>query len=125
MSSLFLLIASLQESAPPLQEGAADGGGPFSGLLIPMALIMVVFYVVMIGPERKQRKKREQMLAAVGKGDKVMTSSGMYASVAAVQDDVITLQIADGVRVRFARSSIQTLVDDEQAESKKGESKKS
>lgn len=121
MPTLFLLIARLQESAPAAQEGAAEGGSSFSSMLIPMALIMVVFYVVMIGPERKQRKKREAMLAAVGKGDKVMTSSGMYATVAAVSDDVITLQIADGVRVRFARSSVQTVIGDEpvEAETKK------
>lgn len=121
MPTLFLLIASLQDAAPAGGEGATESGSPFSSMLIPMALIMVVFYVVMIGPERKQRKKREEMLAAVGKGDKVMTSSGMYATVAAVQDDVITLQIADGVRVRFSRSSIQTVVGDEPAE---GDAKK-
>lgn len=116
MPTFLLLLARLQETAPAGADGAGEGGGPFSSLLIPMALIMVVFYVVMIGPERKQRKKREEMLAAIGKGDKVMTSGGMYATVAAVADDVITLQVADGVRVRFARSSVQTVIGDEKPE---------
>jgi preprotein translocase subunit YajC len=110
---LFLCIARVQEASETAPPSGPPGGSPFSSLLIPMALILVVFYVVMIGPERKQRKKREAMLAALGKGDKVMTSGGMYGTVAAVQDDVVTLQVADGVRVRFARSSIQSVLTDE------------
>jgi preprotein translocase subunit YajC len=78
----------------------------------------------MIGPERKQRKKREAMLAALGKGDKVMTTGGMYGSVAAVQDDVVTLQIADGVRVRFARSSIQSVLGDDKPAADKPDNSK-
>jgi preprotein translocase subunit YajC len=101
-----------QEGAPA--EGSEAPSAPFGGgMLVPMVLIMVVFYFVLIGPERKQRKKREEMLKTLVKGDKVMTSGGMFASVAAVADDVVTLQIADGVRARFSRSSIQTVIRDE------------
>ena len=110
MPNLILLLARFRDAAAAGQPAGESSGG--SSFLIPMVLIVVVFYFVLIGPERKQRKKREEMIKSLGKGDKVMTQGGMYASVAAVQDDVITLQIADGVRARFARSSIQTVLSD-------------
>jgi preprotein translocase subunit YajC len=81
--------------------------------LMPILIVMVLFYLIMLGPERKQRKKREEMLAAVKKGDKVMLNSGMYGTVANLADDVVTVQVAEGVRIRFARSSIQTVFDAE------------
>jgi preprotein translocase subunit YajC len=115
----FLLL--LQEGAAQAAEaaGPADAAGsaaspsPFSGMLLPLVLCGVVFYFLVIGPERKQRKKREQMLKTLGKGDKVMTTGGLHATIAAVSDDILTLQIADGVRVRFSRSAVQTVVSDE------------
>jgi preprotein translocase subunit YajC len=104
---------SLQETPPPPAEepGGLFGGGFTS--FMPLVLIFAIFWFVMIAPERKNRKKRELMLKAMKKGDKVMTNGGMFATVAAVQDDVITLQVADGVRVRFSRSAVQNVVEDE------------
>ena len=77
--------------------------------MVPMLLILAVFWFVMIGPERKNRKRREEMLAALKKGDKVMTTSGIYGSIAQVQDGIATVQIADGVRVRMSVQAIQGL----------------
>jgi preprotein translocase subunit YajC len=77
---------------------------------MPLVLCAVVFYLLVLGPERKQRKKRDVMLKNLAKGDKVMTTGGLHATVAGIQDDVVTLQIADGVRARFSRSAIQTVV---------------
>ncbi|MCC6407114.1 MAG: preprotein translocase subunit YajC, partial [Planctomycetes bacterium] len=53
------------------------------------------------------------------KGDRVMTSSGMYATIASIDGDEITLQIADGVRARFSRQAITQVLDDSTAEAKK------
>jgi preprotein translocase subunit YajC len=92
---------------------AAAPASPFTGMLVPLILCAGVFYLLVLGPERKQRKKREEMLKNISKGDKVMTSGGLYATVAQVQEDVITLQIADGVRARFSRSAVQSIVSDE------------
>ena len=73
----------------------------------------------MIMPERKARKKREAMPSPMKKGDRVMTSSGMYATIASIDGDEITLQIADGVRARFSRQAITQVLDDSTAEAKK------
>jgi preprotein translocase subunit YajC len=115
---------TLQESAPAGEATtrAPDGAGtdgtqtapsPWNSLLFPMLLVFAIFYFVMIGPERKARRKREAMLGALKKGDKVLTNGGMFATVAAIQDDVVTLQIDDGVRVRFSRASIQSVLETE------------
>ncbi|MBM3986626.1 MAG: preprotein translocase subunit YajC [Planctomycetes bacterium] len=73
----------------------------------PMIAIFAIFYFVLIRPERAQRKKREEMLSKMSKGDKVMTTGGMFGTIAALSDKEVTLEIADGVRVKFVRQSIQ------------------
>ena len=108
------------QTAPAAPAGGAPptASSPFTGMLVPLLLCAAVFYLLVLGPERKNRKKREEMLKQIGKGDKVMTTGGMYATVAGVQDDVVTLQIADGVRARFSRSAVQTVVSDDATGSK-------
>lgn len=126
----FLALAALvQDNAQaPAVTGASEGVSPDQpapGItsmvmnFMPMILIVAVFYFVMIGPERKARKKREAMLAAIKKGDKVLTTGGMFASVAAVNEDSITLQAADDVRLKFARSAIAQVLEVEGSDSQK------
>ena len=108
----YLLLALLQEG-----EGQpADTGGGGLGFLVPTLLIVAIFYVVLILPERKKQKARQSMIDAMKKGDKVMTSSGIYGSVAQIQEEIVTLQVADGVRMRFNRAAIQSVLEDEKAE---------
>ena len=105
---------ALEAPQPKAPAGSGEGAaGPFGSSWFPLVMIVAIFWFVVIGPERKNRKRREQMLAALKKGDKVLTNSGLYASVAAIQDQVVTLAVADGVRLRFARSAIQTVLADE------------
>lgn len=95
-----------------LQEGGAAPSPAPGFSWTPLILILAVVYFVLIAPERKTRKKREEMLTGLKKGDKVMTTSGMHASVAQVQGDVVTLQVADGVRLRFTVQAIQGLLEE-------------
>lgn len=111
MPSLDLLNLALALQETPLTEGGEDAGGP--NFLLPMLAIAAIFWFVMIAPERKRRKERESMIEALKKGDKVMTTSGMYATVAQVQGDVVTLQIADNTRVKFALAAVQGKVDED------------
>jgi len=116
----------LQESpapAPGPVDGSQPSPNPLGNMLVPLLLIFAIFYFVMIGPERKARKKREAMLSQIKKGDKVLTTGGMFAVVAALQDDAVTLQIDEGVRVRFSRSAIQTVLDAEGGPTKEAATK--
>lgn len=115
-ASILAALTSFQEQ----QADAAPPPGNFFMDSLPLFLIIgVIFWFVVLGPERKQRKKREAMIAALEKGDKVMTNAGIYGTVVQAQGDVITLQVDDKVRLRFARSAVQGLVDP--GEKKKGE----
>ena len=107
----------------PSEAAPAPQGGILTSMAMPLLLCAVVFYFLVLGPERKQRKKRDVMLKALAKGDKVMTTGGIYASVVAVADDVVTLQIADGVRTRFSRSAIQSVISDDAPATEKASEK--
>ena len=115
LALLFLPVTRLLQDPVPAAPAAAPGDSPFISMLLPLILCGVVFYFFMIAPERKQRKKREELLSAIKKGDRVLTTGGMYATVAALQEGMVTLQIADGVRVRYALSAVGTVLGDDDA----------
>ena len=110
---------SLLSTALPLltEDGGGNTDSPGGGLnFLPIILILVIFYVVLIMPERKKQKQRQAMLDTLSKGNRIMTSSGIYGTVAAIHDDVVTVQVADGVRMRFNRAAIQDILDKDAAE---------
>ena len=95
-------------------EAESAPGNPLTGFL-PFLIIIAIFYFLVIRPESKKRKEQQAMLAALEKGDKVITTAGLYAQVVQVAEGVLTLQLADGVRVKAARWAVQQkLVDGEQ-----------
>lgn len=80
--------------------------------LVPLFLIFVIFYLVMIVPLRRRQKKHREMLAALTKGDRVITSGGIYGTIVNVEGDVITLKVADNVKIQVARGAIAGLAKD-------------
>ena len=89
-------------AAPPDGGGA---GGVLTQLLF-FGAIFAIFYFLLIRPQQKQRRERERMLSAVKKGDRVVTASGMHGTIVALNDQTVTLKVADQVRVEFDRSAI-------------------
>ena len=84
---------------------AQTQGSPWAGL-VPMVLIMVIFYLLLILPAQKRQKKQNEMLAALKNGDKVVTNGGIYGTIVGLEDQSIQLKVADQVRIRVARSAI-------------------
>ena len=80
---------------------------------VMMAAIAVIFYVLLFMPMRKRQKKVESMIAAIKKGDKVITSSGIYGFVAAVKEKTFIIEIADDVKIEVAKSAVAGLQDPE------------
>jgi preprotein translocase subunit YajC len=109
-----LLVALLQDApaAPPAQGQPSFLESLLGGMFVPLALCFLVFWLLILRPESKQRKKRQEMLAALKKGDKVVTSGGVYGVVVQVQEGVVTLQVDEGVRLRVTQASIQSLLDE-------------
>jgi preprotein translocase subunit YajC len=103
----------------------AAGGGSFTPLLL-IVLLFAVMYFLMIRPQQKRRKEALAMQNALGPGDRIVTIGGLHGTVVTDSDDAVTLEIAPGVHVQFARPAIarvisepaaQTVVADEPVES--------
>ena len=91
----------------PAQQG--QGGGEIYSTLIMFALIIGIFYLMIIRPQQKRTKEREALLSQIKKGDKVITAGGVHAKVIAVEDKTMLIEIADNVKVKIERSSISVV----------------
>ncbi len=76
-----------------------------------MILIFVVFYFLLIRPQQKQAKERQKTLTALKKGDRVILTSGFYGKIAGVADQVLTIELADNLKVKALRSAVQGLAE--------------
>ena len=83
----------------------AQGGGSFTPLLL-IVLLFGVMYFLMIRPQQKRRREAMQMQNTLGPGDQIVTIGGLHATVVSMEDDVVTVEIAPGVNVKFARPAI-------------------
>ena len=93
-------------SAAYAQGTGSAGGGDFFVQIMPLLLIFVVFYFLLIRPQQKKMKAHRDMVGGLQRGDKVITGGGLFATVSKVEEDVLVLEIADGVRVKAARNTI-------------------
>ena len=105
MNLLDLLIPVAHAQAAP---AAQQGGG--TQTLIFMIVMVGVFYFIMILPQMKRAKEHRDLLAKLQKGDEVITSGGLVGRVDEIGDSFITLEVADGVRMKFQRAAIATVL---------------
>jgi len=102
----------------PSQPGAGSAGGPGSMLtgFLPLIIIFVIFYFLLIRPQQKRAKDHKSMLASLKKGDKVVTSGGIYGLVESVTENTVVIKIAENVKVKFGKgyiASIRSSADEE------------
>lgn len=96
---------------PAYAQAAAGGQGGGLEAFIPLILIFVVFYFLLIRPQQKKMKDHKAMLGAVRRGDKVVTGGGIIGTVTKVIDDnEVSVEIADGVKVRVQRGLISSVL---------------
>ncbi|ROR32808.1 preprotein translocase subunit YajC [Inmirania thermothiophila] len=91
------------------QEGAAPKADPLLGML-PLVILFVVFYFLLIRPQSKRAKEHRKMIEALAKGDEVVTNGGLAGRITALDDQFVTLQVADGVEVQVQRPMIAALL---------------
>jgi len=83
---------------------------------VPLLLIVLLFgvmYFLMIRPQQKRRREAQSMQSSLGPGDEIVTIGGLHATVVAIDDDVVTVEIAPNVNARFARPAIARVVKQE------------
>jgi preprotein translocase subunit YajC len=106
-------------SLPSLLVLLQTGAGPQLVSFVPLVLIFVIFYFLVIAPARKRQKKLEATIDGLKRGDRVVTTGGIYGEVVSTEGGVIFLKVADNVRLKLAKSAIAGLEQEEQAEEKK------
>jgi preprotein translocase subunit YajC len=96
-------------AAPAILFAAQSPAGNGLIAFLPLAIIMVIFYVLLILPAQRRQKKTQTMLSALKTGDKVVTTGGLYGTIVALDGDAVQLRIADQVKVKVARSAVAGL----------------
>jgi preprotein translocase subunit YajC len=96
---------------PSAWAQAAGGSQPNAFVqLLPLILIFVVFYFLLIRPQAKRAKEHKAMVAALAVGDEVVTSGGILGKVTEVTDQFLTVEIADGVRIKLQRATVSSVL---------------
>jgi preprotein translocase subunit YajC len=86
--------------------GAAGGQSGGFGAFIPLILMFAIFYFLLIRPQQKKAKQHRELLSALKKGDRVVSSGGLHGVITGMSDDIVTMEIAPKVRVKVSRASI-------------------
>lgn len=101
---------------PILAAEAAPAGGGF-GMFVPMILILVMFYFILIRPQRKQQKAQDEMRKNLRVRDKVVSIGGIHGHVTGMTDRTVSVKVADGLSIKFDRSAIASVEPKGQGES--------
>ncbi len=104
--------------AENLWAAGQQTGGSAAGSLIMLLILFGIFYFLLILPQQKQAKKHKEMINSLKKGDRVITAGGIIGTVTGVADDTVTIQIADGVKVKVAKSYISNKLQSAENQSK-------
>jgi len=103
--------------------GGNKGQASIVSMLMPMAIIFVIFYFLLIRPQQKQQKKLKEMLDSLKKGDEVVTRGGIYGKIHGIADNVVTLEIAENVRIKVNREFIAGVLNNKEVAKEKTEEK--
>lgn len=93
-------------NAIALFQSAGGGGLAAAANFLPIVAIGLVFYFLVIAPANKQRKQQQEMLSTLKKGDRVLTTGGIYGTIQGVEPEAVYLKIAENVKIKVARSAI-------------------
>ena len=88
-----------------------EGGNAGMIFLVQMGLIFAIFYFLLLRPQAKQRKKHDQMLKELKKGDEIVTSGGIIGRVVHVEEDRLTLKTGDNTKLTVDRARVATVLD--------------
>ena len=100
------MLNLLAFASPHAGSASAGGAGGLLGMLPMFVMLGLVFWFMIIRPQKKQQDQRKTMLEAIKRGDRIITSGGLFATVKDVHEDKVVAFIADGVKVEIAKGSI-------------------
>ncbi len=88
-----------------LMSPTKEGDNPY-GSFIFLGLIIVVFYFFMIRPQMKKQKETKKFRASLEKGDKIVTTGGIYGKIADIKEDTILIEVDNNVKLKIAKSAV-------------------
>lgn len=91
---------------PPPADGQPQSAGSMLAILPPIIFMFLIFWFMLIRPQQKKQQETRKMLDDLKEGDNVVTMSGIHGTIKKLKDDIVTLQIAENVRIKINRSSI-------------------
>lgn len=105
--AFFMTLALASEAAAMAPPAQGSGGGQSAlGAFLPIIIIFILFYFLLIRPQQKRQKEIQEMLANIKKGDKVVTTGGIYGLVEQVGDKTVVLKVAENTRIKFGKAYI-------------------
>jgi preprotein translocase subunit YajC len=105
------------DEAYAMAGGGGGGADAFTGFVVPLIIVMGIFYFILIRPQLKRQKQHQKMLAAIQKGDKIVTTGGIHGLVVGVKDDVVVVKIAENTKIEVSKSAVAGIRGREQDES--------
>lgn len=105
-----MFVASVLGASQAFAQAAPGQQAPAWVQMVPLVAMVAIFYFLILRPQQKREKTRQGFISALKRGDEVITSSGMFGRVEGLTDQFITLEIADGVRVKVLRTAIMSSV---------------
>lgn len=99
-----------------LAQAAPQQSGGIIQLLVPMALMMVIAYVILIRPQRRKQREHEDRVKRVKAGDRIVTNGGIHGTIAAVKDHTFMMKVADNVKLEIEKSNIMRILNTEEVE---------
>jgi len=110
--SIFLALSALIAAPSAIaQEAAPAGGSSMTQLLFTFVPLILIFYFLLIRPQSQRQKKHRAMIDAVKKGDTVVTAGGLVGKVTKVAESEVTVEIAEGVRVKAVKGMLADVRD--------------
>ena len=91
--------------------GAAGGGQSAITSMIPLVIMFAIFYFLLIRPQQKKAKEHKALLESLKKGDQVITAGGMHGKVTAVDETVVTIEVANNVNIKFNKGHVAAVID--------------
>lgn len=90
----------------------AAGSGSMLMSVLPFGLIILIFYFFIIRPQNKKQKETEKMLAALKKGDKIVTVGGIHGVISSTKEKTVIVKVDDNTKIEFSRAAIATVIAD-------------
>ncbi|HIJ94602.1 MAG TPA: preprotein translocase subunit YajC [Desulfuromonadales bacterium] len=105
-------LAFAMSGPPGGAGGAASGGMAAFQQVIPLVFMFAIFYFLLIRPQQKKAKEHKALLDSMKKGDNVITAGGVHGKIVAVDDAIVTLEVANNVNVKITKSFIAAIKKD-------------